>query len=35
MEIYFYLALIALCAGFIQGLSGLGSALLASFKWPH
>jgi uncharacterized membrane protein YfcA len=35
MEIYIFLGIIAFCAGFIQGLSGLGSALLASFKWPH
>jgi uncharacterized membrane protein YfcA len=29
MEIYIFLALIAFCAGFIQGLSGFGSVLLS------
>lgn len=29
MEIYFYLGIIAFCAGFIQGLSGFGSVLLS------
>lgn len=29
MEIYIFLGLIALCAGFIQGLSGFGSVLLS------
>ena len=29
MEIYLYLGIVALCAGFIQGLSGFGSVLLS------